>query len=122
MIRVASDHSLNGKAEPWHERFLQMMPRIKRQASIAFRRLPPESRDDLVEEVIAHAVIAFKALHDKNAVDLAYPSVLARYGIRRVKIGRKAAGQLNVRDVSSTYCQRAKGVKIERLDMFDRDS
>ena len=62
---------MNGKAEPWYERFLQMLPRIKRQAAVAFRHLPHESREEAVQEVVTHAVVAFKALYDKGAVELA---------------------------------------------------
>jgi DNA-directed RNA polymerase sigma subunit (sigma70/sigma32) len=29
--------------------------------------------------------------------------------------------KLNVRDMSSTYCQQRKGVSLERLDRFDRE-
>ena len=43
------------------------------------------------------------------------------YAIRRVKVGRKVGVTLNVRDVSSEYCQLSKGVRLERLDRFDRE-
>jgi hypothetical protein len=52
---------------------------------------------------------------------LAYPSVLAVYGVKRVRIGRMAATPQNVRDVSSTLCQLAKGVAVERLDRYDKE-
>jgi len=41
---------------------------------------------------------------------------------RRVKIGRKVGTALNVRDVSSEYCQLAKGVTLQRLDRYDRQT
>ncbi len=47
---------------------------------------------------------------------MAYPTVLAAYGVRRVRISRAAATPQNIRDVSSTFCQIQKGVKLERLD------
>ena len=119
MIRVASKPSSNGKAEPWHAEFLKMLPAIQRRASFAFKRLPEEARQDLIEEVVAHALVAFKALYDKGKQELAYPTVLARYGILQAKVGRKVGLRLNVRDVSSEYCQRSKGITLERLDKFD---
>ena len=51
--------------------------------------------------------------------DLAYPTVLAKYGVAQVKDGRKVGGKLNVLDISSEYCQKRKGVVVERLDQFD---
>ena len=47
--------------------------------------------------------------------------MLARYGVRQVCDGRKVGGHLNVKDVSSPYCQRLKGVILERLDRFDEE-
>jgi len=47
---------------------------------------------------------------------------LAMYGVKRVKMGRKAAASLSVRDVSSEFCQRQKRLTLERLDRFDRHS
>ena len=122
MIRVASKPSSNCQAEPWHAKFLEMMPAIQRQASIAFRGLPEETREDLIEDVIVDALVAVKELHDKGKLDVAYPTTLAMYAIRHVRIGRKVGTKLNVRDVSSEYCQRSKGILLQRLDRFDRES
>ena len=37
-----------------------------------------------IEEVVVNALVAYKRLYDKGKVDLAYPTVLAMYGIRQV--------------------------------------
>ena len=87
---------------------------------VAFRHLDAEGREEAVQEVTAYAVIAFKELWDRGKAELAYPSVLALYGIKRVKIGRMTATPLNCKDVSSTYCQLQKNVTLERLDRFDK--
>ena len=116
MIRCATQTS---SVPAWHATFLEMLPAIRRQARIAFRHLDPEGRDEAVQEVVAHAVVAIKALYDRGTPELAYPSVLAMHGIKRVKIGRKAATKMNVRDISSEYCRLSKGVQLERLDKFD---
>ena len=52
----------------------------------------------------------------------AYPAVLARCGVLRVKDGRKVVGGQNGRDVLSPYCQRRKNIAVERLDRFDKES
>jgi hypothetical protein len=96
-----------------------MLPAIQRQALLAFQGMPGDTREDLIQEVIANAAVAFKTLWEKGKEAVAYPTPLARYGIRQVKQGRKVGAKLNVRDVSSQYCQAAKGINLERLDRFD---
>jgi hypothetical protein len=91
-----------------------------RYARNAFSDRDPENQDDLVEEVVVNALIAFKRLYDKGKPDLAYPSVLALFGIRQVRDHRRTGCRLNIRDVSSDYAQQRKGFKVERLDRFDR--
>lgn len=105
----------------WHAHFLTFLPVITRYASNAFRHRDPESREDLVEEVVVNALIAFKRLYDQGRVAIAYPTVLASYGIRQVRDHRRAGCRLNIRDVASEYAQNRKGFKVERLDRFDKN-
>jgi hypothetical protein len=98
-----------------------MLPVIERQARIAFKYVRPEAREDAVEEVAANALVAFVRLIELGKADVAYPTPLAKYGIRQVKDGRRVGTKLNVRDISSTYCQQRTGAILERLDRFDRD-
>ena len=56
-----------------------------------------------------------------NKLDLRYASVLARFGVAQVRDGRMTGGSLNCRDVSSKYCQRQKGITVERLDKYDTE-
>jgi len=102
--------------------FLAMLPKITSMARIAFRELDPEAKQEATAEVIASAYVMFIALVQQGRQTLAYPTVLATYGIKRVKIGRMSATPMNVRDVSSTHCQLNKGVQVERLDKYDRST
>lgn len=115
--RAAQDPA---KDATWHPEFLRMLPAIHRRAHVAFRHLDPEARSEAVEDVVAHTIVAFKELWDREKAELAYPSVLARYGIKRVKSGRKVGTSMNVRDVSSACCQITKGLALGRLDRFDK--
>ena len=54
-------------------------------------------------------------------LDLAYATVLARYGVAQVKDGRMTGGHLNCKDVLSPYCQRLKNVSVQRLDRYDKE-
>jgi len=58
-------------------------------------------------------------LAELGKLDLACPSVLARFGVAQVKDGHKVGCRLNVRDVRSPYCQRQKKITVQRLDVFD---
>ena len=116
MIQIASQFK-SETTPPWHQHLLTMLPAIRRQAQIAFRDRDPETRQESVQEVIAHAAV----VHDRSTPELAYPSVLAMYGIKRVKVGRRVRASQNVHDVSSEFCQLQKHVTVERLDRYDRD-
>jgi len=104
------------------EQFVSMLPTITRIARQSFSNLDPECKEEATAEVVAHAYVMFVGLVERGKEALAYPSVLAMYGVRRVRVGRHAATSQNVRDVSSTYCQLSKGITVERLDRFDRET
>jgi hypothetical protein len=117
MIRIASRPA--SKPAPWHEGFLKMLPTIQTCARLAFRSLKPELRAERTQEVVCNALCAYFRLYQLGKVDLAYPTVLARYGVAQVKEGRRVGGHLNIQDVSSEYCQQQKSIVINRLDHFD---
>ncbi len=119
---VARNKRRTQKSAPaWHVVFLRMLPTILSYARTAFWHRDPEARRDLVQEVVANACVAFKALWDRGKQSIAFPTVLASYGIRQVRDHRKVGGKLNIKDVLSPYCQKRKGVKVERLDKFDEE-
>jgi hypothetical protein len=103
----------------WHAGFLGMLPQITRYAQAAFRHLDAECRDDLIEEVIANAMIAYVRLVELGKADLGYPTVMARFAIAQIRDGRRVGCRLNIRDVASSYAQRKKHLVVERLDRFD---
>lgn len=105
----------------WHAGFLAMLPAIRRHLRVVFRSLDPEARAEAVQEGICNAMIAYLRLHERGELAKAYPSPLAKYAARQVWDGRKVGGKLNVKDVSSAYCQRLKHVVLERLDKWDRE-
>lgn len=104
----------------WQKMFLGMLPAIVTHAKFAFRHLKPEARAEAVQEVVCNALKAFVRLVQLKKTDIAYPTVLAGYGVRQTRDGRKVGGHLNVKDVLSKYCQEHKDVAVERLDHFDK--
>jgi len=104
------------------EPFVRMLPAITRHARFAFCRLKGDNRDDLVQEVVANAAVAYMRLVELRKADLAYPTVLARYGVAQVRDGRRVGSRLRGGDVLAGYCRRKKGVIVERLDKCDPEN
>ena len=100
----------------WHIDFLRMLPVIQESTSFSFRYLPPEARQEAIQDVTVGALAAFVRLVDIGKTHLAYATVLARYGIAQFRCGRRVGSRLNVRDISSPYAQRKKNFVVERLD------
>jgi len=98
-----------------NEQFLDMLPLIRSQARLAFRRLRPELKQELVEEVIANAYLAFSRLVRRGREGLAYATPLANFAIRQVIAGRRVGTKLNSNDVSSVVAQRRRGFTLRTL-------
>jgi hypothetical protein len=107
------------KTEIVHDQFLKMLPKIRRQAWIAFRGRDTESRHELTQEVIANAYCAFVRLVRRGKKGVAYPTPLAQFAIRRVYAGRRVGNQLNKHELLSPYARRIHGLKIKQLDRQD---
>jgi hypothetical protein len=116
-------------AKPLHEdvkthenhRFVEMLPRIRRQASVAFRQLRPDHKDELIQEVVANAYCAFVRLVDRGKADVAYATPLAKFAIWQVTAGRQVGTKPNLRDVLSPQAHAAGEITVERLDEFDHE-
>jgi hypothetical protein len=122
MIAFAKRAERSQDAGDVHAGFLAILPRIRRHAWIAFRGFPPEARQELVEEVLANAFVAYVRLVERGKEHLAQSSPLARYAVAQVRVGRRVGGRLNVRDPMSPYCQWRKSLSVGRLDHFDEEN
>ena len=122
MIAIPQSSRKARPAPAWQRQFLAMLPSIHSCARHAFGHLDPERRADAVEEVLANAAVAFARLVALDKTDLAYPTVLARYGIAQVREGRRVGARLRIGEVLSPYAQRKKGFIVQRLDRWDHDT
>ena len=86
-----------------------------------FRHLKPEARAEVVQEVVCTALQAFGRLVQLGKTSIAYAAPLAAYGYKQAHDGRKVGDHLNCLDVPSSYCQRLKGIFLDRLDQFDQE-
>jgi hypothetical protein len=101
-------------------KFLEMLPRIRRQASVAFRNKSPEAREELIAEVVANAYCTYCRLVERGKEDVALATPLAQFAIRRVRSCRFLGGRQRPRDVMLA-CDRHRSLPIARLDHFDTD-
>ena len=104
-----------------NQRFVRMLPRIRRHASVAFRRLRPDRKDELIQEVVANAYCAFVRLVDGGKADVAFATPLANFAIWQVTAGRQVGTKLSLRDVMSPQARAAGEITVERLDEFDHE-
>ena len=109
------------KTPDQHAAFLAMLPAIRRSAQVAFRKLPPELRRDLIEEVVANSYVAFARLVERGQANRVAPSPLARFAIAQTRVGRQVGNRLRIREVLSKYAQHQKGFQVERLDHFSEE-
>jgi DNA-directed RNA polymerase specialized sigma24 family protein len=80
MIAIPHDRIDNA-----HDRFVAMLPAIKQRAHRAFRDQQTEAREELVQEVIANAYVAFARLLPLGKANLALATPLASFAIRQVR-------------------------------------
>jgi hypothetical protein len=106
------------KTSARHAEFLAMLPAIRHSAQIAFRKLPPELRHDLIEEVVANSFVAYARLVERGQADRASASPLTRYAIAQIRVGRRVGSRLRIGDALSSYAQYRKQFFVERLDQF----
>lgn len=121
MIAPIRTSNCDSNPPAWHTQFLAMLPAIRQHARIAFRHLHAEAREEAIQAVVCNACAAVARLAELGKLDLAYASVLARFGVAQVNDGRITGGHLNCRDVLSRHCQRSKNITVERLDHFDEE-
>jgi hypothetical protein len=122
MVALLKNGRTDERQELVHERFLAMLPRIRRQALVAFRDRGAEARQELAAEVVANAFCAYTRLVRRGKHDLAYPTPLAKYAIRQVRDGRRVGGRLNSQDIMSPGAGRLHGFTVERFDKKDQQT
>jgi hypothetical protein len=119
MIALVKKQKPKRSKPAWHDAFLKMLPSIVRHANIAFRFMPPEPREEAVQEVTAMCWAAFSRLVERGKQAVASPTALSRYAVAQFRDGRRATGRQSPRDVLSATAQQRKGFRIERLEQFN---
>src|SRR5438477_13014410 len=115
MIALVSQTRADNDSRQASLSFEEFVAPIERIADYAFRRVPRWRRAELVADVVAAAYTAFVRLIERGLECLVYPSALAKFAIRRVRIGRQVGMRQNVNDVLSDYSQRKNHFSVEQL-------
>jgi hypothetical protein len=122
MIALLSEKSRRKQQpKPSAPTFEELLSTITKQARIAFRDKPRSEREELIAEVVANCFVAYVRLVQRGLGHVIYATPLALYAIKQVRAGRRVGSALNIKDISSTYCQHRKGVRMNRLDHYDAD-
>ena len=121
MVAFSKPNCSRRSSPAWQDVFLALLPTIRRNVRLCFRLLPPELREEYVQEAICNACCAVARLAELDKLDLAYACPLAYYAVAQVRDGRKVGSRLSCKDVMSPYCQRLKHISVERLDHFNRE-
>jgi hypothetical protein len=104
------------------ERFLAILPQIRRQSAWALRGLRAEAREELAQEILANAFCAFTRLARRGKLASAYPTPLACFAIRQVRCGRRVGNRQNANDLFSLNARKARRLTILRLEQPDERS
>jgi hypothetical protein len=92
---------------PWQVLFVALLPAIHKCVLFAFRHLPQQEQEELVQESLANACVAYARLAGQGRSQRAFPTALARFAVAQVRVGRRVGTALNSRDVLSPAAQRA---------------
>lgn len=104
------------RAKSLQSAFLDLLPRIRTHAAIAFRHLKcPGKRDDAVAEVVGVCWKWYLRLMARGKDPRAFVSTLAGLAARAVRCGRKVAGMERSKDALNPQAQRRFGFRAEPL-------
>lgn len=91
----------------WQTGFLAVLPAVRTDAQIQFRRWPRERREDAVQEAIASACVSYHGLAVAGRCHVAHPGTLASFAAKHVRGGRHVGGSQDAaRDAMSAVAQR----------------
>lgn len=106
--------------EQVNARFLELMPRIKKTALIAFASYRGERRDEAVQSVLVGAFQMLKQLAENGRLDDAYATPLARYAIGRYREGRPGGVSSCSTDVMGEHCKKLGRSSVRNFGLAER--
>ena len=99
-----------------HRQFVDhILPAVELNASMQFRHLKGQDRDDAIQESMAVAWQLFIQAIELGKSPANFPTYIAAYAVKRVRSGRLLAGK-NSRDVLAPATQQRNGFEVHSLD------
>jgi len=112
-----------------NKKFLELMPKITRKASIAFKDYDPDRKENAVQSVLVTAFINLKQLAAKGRLEEAYATPIARFAIMSYRCGRIGGVPDNSKDVMNDRCRYVgrsriehSGLALEITDSFESEA
>ena len=100
----------------WQQDFVRILPAIQTHASIRFRKLPPQRKEDAVAESVAVAAVNYQRLAAAGRLNRAYVSSLAGFSVRHAAQDRRIGGRQSSGDVLSPLAQKKHGFAVSSLN------
>jgi len=122
MIATSKSPKPRPSSRRLNDRFLELLPVIRDRAQYAFRRVPVDAREELLQETVSQAYVLFVRLVQRGKTALAYATPLAQFAIQNVNAGRRLGSRSNRRDLTSQCPESSNRMTIERLDWFNGES
>lgn len=105
--------TVSHRSADWQTRFLSILPAVQTHARIRFRKLPPHSREEAIQETIAAACVQFQVAAAQGKLHVLRPGPLADFAARHARTGRHVGGSQDAaQDVLSPACQRRHEVQV----------
>ncbi|MEK6249378.1 MAG: hypothetical protein N2C12_14440 [Planctomycetales bacterium] len=118
MISVCSSEELpiNDQAR---EQFERLLPALQQQISFRYRHLTGELQEELSAEALALTFQAYVRLVQQGKVKKAAATPLAKYACQQVAEGRRCGTSLNIKDMTSHYCQLRNSIRGHSIHRHD---
>jgi hypothetical protein len=93
--------------------FDTLLPTIERQIVFRFRRVPVPFREDVLQEALVAAFVAYRRLADRGRHDQIFATPLAQFAVCRVRDGRRVGSPGNRLDASCPFVARRRGFRFD---------
>ena len=90
---IASARPPTRQSEDSSADFTSLLPAIHRHIQFAFRKVPRQLRQEVIDEAVAAAFVAFHRLISQGKASRAFASPLARFSVWRVRDGRRVGSR-----------------------------
>lgn len=115
---IASARPPTGPSEDSSADFTSLLPAIRRHIQFAFRKVPRQLRQEVIDEAVAAAFVAFDRLIGQGKSSRAFATPLARFSVSRVRDGRRVGSRRHRYEACCPFNALRARFRIERLGRY----